>query len=424
MKTLYLECHMGAAGDMLCAALLELLPEPATFIHRMNELHLPGVAVASFKTEKCGIVGTRFQVKVAGMEELSLDHSMVQPTPSKKAYTLKKRPLNEPIHRRHSSSGHHHSHGTGLEDMYGIIQGLDLSAEVKHHAKAIYALIAEAESKAHGKPVDQIHFHEVGAVDAVVDIVGFCLLVEMLQIDQILASPITTGFGHVRTAHGILPIPAPATAHLLEGVPVQGGRIEGELCTPTGAAIIKHYSASFCHMPSMVIQKTGYGMGKKDFEAVNCVRAILGDMAANGQNESVVELRANIDDMTPEALAFAVEQLLADGARDVYVQPVHMKKNRTGFVIVVLCTENETHLFTTLIFKYTSTLGVRQFPCLRQTLQREETFLDTLYGRVRVKVSKGYGTHKRKIEYEDLASIAREHKLSIEEVLESIYNMK
>ncbi len=256
MKTLYIECNMGAAGDMLMAALLELCPEPEAFVEKLNALQIPKVTYKMEKSVKCGVTGTHMSVLVDGAEEKSID-------------------VHTHHHGEHSHS-HSHSHAR-QEEIAHMITHFNLPETVKQDAIAVYHLIAEAESHVHGKPIDEIHFHEVGNLDAVADVVGVCYLMHELNVEQIVTSPIHVGSGQVHCAHGILPVPAPATAYILRGVPVYSGEIRGELCTPTGAALLKYFSKSFGSMPVMRIDKIGYGMGKKDFEAANCVRAMLGE---------------------------------------------------------------------------------------------------------------------------------------------------
>ena len=242
MKLLYLECNMGAAGDMLMAALLELLPDPAAFLDTMNNLGLPGVQVSAEPAVKCGISGTHVSVHIHGHEE-----------------------------DEHLHDHHHHPHST-MADICHAIDHSTVSQWVKDRAKAVYGRIAAAESAVHGQPVEAVHFHEVGAWDAVTDVVGVCLAMEQLAPDRVIVSPIHVGSGHVKCAHGLLPVPAPATALLLRDVPIYGGEIRGELCTPTGAALLTEFADSFGSLPIMSTKRIGYGMGTKDFERANCVR--------------------------------------------------------------------------------------------------------------------------------------------------------
>lgn len=266
MKTLYLECNMGAAGDMLMAALLELLPEKDSFIDRINHIGIPGVCVTKEAAEKCGVQGTRISVVVNGGEEISHDVELGIGH----------------VHEHHSEEHHYHRgeqshHHTTLEGIVTMIDAFSVTERVKKDAIEVYTLLAEAEATVHGKTMESVHFHEVGMLDAIADIVGVCMLMEEIAPEQIIASPVHVGSGQVKCAHGILPVPAPATANILNGMPTYGGEIKGELCTPTGAALLKYYVNGFGSRPVMVVNQIGYGMGKKDFPAVNCVRAFLGE---------------------------------------------------------------------------------------------------------------------------------------------------
>lgn len=294
-----------------------------------------------------------------------------------------------------------------------MIGHLDLPDQVRRDVLAVYELIAEAESHAHGMPVDQIHFHEVGSLDAVADITGVCMLINELAPDQVITSPVHVGFGQVRCAHGILPVPAPATAYILKDVPVYGGEVRGELCTPTGAALLKHFSAKFGSMPVMKVSKIGYGMGKKEFERANCVRAMLGETGDSKDEAS--ELCCNLDDMTPEAIGFAQERLMEEGALDVYTVSIGMKKNRPGVMLVCMCRTKDKEKMVRLLFRHTTTLGVREYNCARYTLKREIKSVDTQYGTVHIKESSGWDVKRRKTEYEDMARIARERGISLAE---------
>ena len=383
MRTIYLDCGMGAAGDMLTAALLELMPNQDAFVEELNGLGIPGIRFTAEKCEKCGILGTHMKVTVHGEEE----------------------------------DDHHHHHGH-LADIRGIVSGLPLPTMVKLDILAVYEEIAQAESHVHGVPVEHIHFHEVGTMDAIADVTAVCLLLHRLAPDKIIASPVHVGSGQVRCAHGILPVPAPATAYLLRGIPIYGGSIDGELCTPTGAALLKHFATEFGQMPVMKVQAIGYGMGRKDFPRANCVRALLGETEA--PIDAIVELRCNVDDMTGEAIGFALEQLLGSGALDAFTVPVGMKKSRPGVLITVLCREEKKEAMVHLLLKHTTTLGVREFPCRRYALSRTMEVVNTPFGPVRKKVSSGYGVRREKLEYDDLAKIAKEQHISLAEALDQI----
>ena len=244
MKTLYIDCSMGAAGDMLTAALLELLPDRDAFLQKLNSRGIPGVTFSYAPSVKCGITGTHMTVTVNGQEEDEHMHD----------------------HHEHDHEHEHtHHHHSGLHDIEEIVHSLRLQTMVALDVMAVYQEIAEAESHVHGMPVDQIHFHEVGSMDAVADITAVCLLMHTIKPDEVVVSPIHVGSGQVKCAHGILPVPAPATAYILQGIPSYGGKIQGELCTPTGAALLKHFATRFDSQPVMRTTAIGYGMGKKDF---------------------------------------------------------------------------------------------------------------------------------------------------------------
>lgn len=396
MKTLYLDCSMGAAGDMLAAALLELLPDPDAFVAELNALAIPGVRFSREASVKCGITGTHLQVTVHGEEEGAHDHH------------------HDHAHAHHHDHAHIHHHHASLHNIEHIVRGhLSLPATVADNVMAVYRLIADAESKAHGKPVSEIHFHEVGTMDAIADITAVCLLMHRLAPDEIIVSPVHVGSGQVHCAHGILPVPAPATATILQDVPIYGGSIQGELCTPTGAALLKHFANSFGDMPVMRTSAIGYGMGQKDFPAANCVRALLGERSA--ASDDVIELCCNIDDMTGEAIGYAFDKLFAAGALDVYTIPIGMKKSRPGHLLHVICREADKDALVRALFAHTTTIGIRENRFRRYTLDRRIETIETADGPVRRKCSTGYGVSREKFEHDDLARIADAQGLSLRE---------
>ena len=436
MKTLYLECGMGAAGDMLTAALLELMPDPEAAVTELNGLGIPGVQFSKEAVSKCGIGGTHMTVKVHGEEESEEmfhhhhehhDHSHEYEHDHESACHehhdhLHEHEDHEHTHEHtheHGDDGHTHHHHSSLHDIEHIVCGhLNIPDQVKQDVMAVYGLIAEAESHAHGVPVTEIHFHEVGTMDAIADITAVCLLMNKIAPDQVIVSPVHVGSGHVHCAHGILPVPAPATAYILNGVPMYGGAVKGELCTPTGAALLKHFATRFGDMPVMRTEAIGYGMGKKDFEQANCIRAMLGETEDAG--DSVLQLECNVDDMTAEELGFAMETILEAGALEVYTVAAGMKKSRPGTLLSVLCHEAEKEKLVRVIFQNTTTIGVREHACSRYTLKRSFETVQTPYGEVQKKISSGYGVTREKYEYEDLARIAREQGLSLAEVRKGI----
>lgn len=432
LKTLYLDCGMGAAGDMLLAALWELCPNRKEMLQELNGMGLEGVEYIAEPSEKCGIVGTHMRVLVHGEEEEAGD---VHKDGHSHEHTHEGEHSHEHTHEsEHMRDDHGHTHHhAGMTEIQEWILGLNAPEKVKHDALAVYRLIAEAESSVHGKTVEEIHFHEVGTLDAVADVTGVCFLMEWLGIERVFASAVHVGSGQVRCAHGILPVPAPATAFLLQGIPMYGGSIRGELCTPTGAALLKYFVCQFGVMPPMAAERIGYGMGKKDFEAANCVRAIIGHMegrehAEQGKcamKDSIVELRCNLDDMSGEEIGYALEKLFDEGALDVYTVGIGMKKSRPGVLLVCLCRTSDVCRMEELIFRHTTTLGIRRVWCERSVLSRRFEQVETPWGTVRKKLSHFPDQEevlREKLEYEDLAGIAQKTGLSIAEIRRRIGN--
>ena len=402
MKSLYIDCSMGAAGDMLTAALLELFPDKEKIVDELNAIGVPGVRFEMEKSVKCGIVGTHMRVLVDGEEEVSEDvHD----------------------HGHHHDHEHHHDHDhshphhhTSMHDIEHIVNDhLKVSAGVKKDIIAVYNIIAEAESLAHGCPVTEIHFHEVGNKDAIADISAVCYLIDRLFVENIIVSPIHVGSGQVKCAHGILPVPAPAVSYILQDIPIYGGSIRGELCTPTGAALLKHFAVSFGSMPMMKVRKIGYGMGKKDFDAANCVRIMLGEISKSS-TDYILHLSCNVDDMTGEEIGFCMDRLFEAGARDVYTESIYMKKNRPGTMINVICTESEKDAVIKALFNHSTTIGIREEKMNRYILNRRVETVETPYGPVGCKISSGYGVERRKYEYDDMTKIAKERDMSIQDV--------
>lgn len=281
MRQLYLDCNMGAAGDMLAASLYELLDDEGrkSFTEIMNSLAPEGTEVSVRPETKCGILGTHFDVVINGEEEHSHDHHEHSHEHISADHTHEQLHDHEYPHDHDHSHSHHHEHvHHSMADVEAIIDGFTgISDTVKGSIKEVYKVIAAAESEVHGTTVSEIHFHEVGMMDAIIDVTAVCLLMDMIGPDKVTASPVRVGWGHMRCAHGILPVPAPATANILRGIPTYAGQIEAELCTPTGAALLRHFVSEFCDQPLMTVERIGYGMGTKNFEVCNCVRALLGE---------------------------------------------------------------------------------------------------------------------------------------------------
>ncbi|MCR5790525.1 MAG: nickel pincer cofactor biosynthesis protein LarC [Lachnospiraceae bacterium] len=460
MRTIYLDLSMGAAGDMLSAALYELLPdeEKAGFLAEIGRAGIPGVTVAAEAAKKCGIKGTHFKVFVDGIEEGAEashhhdhgeeghdhdhhdhdhedhdhghhdhgddDHDHCHeghhhgPSDDDHDHGHHDHDHEDHDHAHHDHEDHHHDHDghhhASMQDIEELVGSLKLPETVRENVLNVYRMIAEAESSAHGTEVSMIHFHEVGMMDAVADITAVCLAMEKLKPEKVLASKIHVGSGQVRCAHGIMPVPAPATAYILKDVPIYGGSVRGELCTPTGAALVKYFADSFGEMPVMRTKRIGYGMGKKDFEAANCLRAMLGE-SGEGSGDTVIGLSCNVDDMTGEEAGFAYDRLFEAGALEVYTVPVMMKKNRPGQLIEVLCRPEDREKVICAIFKHTTTIGIRETVYARHVLKREEKTAQSAYGPVRVKESVGYGVTRRKPAFDDLAQIAVREGISLSE---------
>ena len=460
MKTLYIECAMGAAGDMLTAALLELMPDKEAALAKLNAMGIPGVAFEAESSEKCGITGTHMRVLIHGEEEGAMpcghthahedhhEHNHVHEHHHEHDHHAHAH-VQEDAHchdsdahdhtHHHEHDAHHHAHH-GMAEIRSLIAELAVSETVKEKALAVYQSIAEAESRVHGAEVDQIHFHEVGSMDAVADVTAVCLLMELLAPEQVIVSPIHVGSGTVLCAHGRLPVPAPATALILEGIPIYGGNVQGELCTPTGAALLKTFADSFGPMPPMTVAKTGYGMGTKNFEQANCLRAMLGEpfpmngtgskmqtgQDAEGENTGsrgaagkdtetenpagregrITEISCNLDDMTGEDIAFAAERILQAGALDVFTESIYMKKGRPAVKLTVLARPEDEERLAGEIFRHTSTIGVRIHTDRRYELARRSEQRKTPLGTIEVKISEGFGVRKEKIEFASLKEIA------------------
>ena len=461
MKTLYIECAMGAAGDMLTAALLELMPDKEAALVKLNTMGIPGVVFEAEPSAKCGITGTHMRVLIHGEEEESVPcghtHAHAHHHEHDHAHENHHEHEHDHVHEHHAHCHdhehhhdhehehhhhdrvHHHAHH-GMAEIRRLIAELAVSETVKEKVLAVYQSIAEAESRVHGAEVDQIHFHEVGSMDAVADVTAVCLLMELLAPEQVIVSPIHVGSGTVLCAHGRLPVPAPATALILEGMPIYGGSVQGELCTPTGAALLKTFVDSFGSMPPMTVAKTGYGMGTKDFEQANCLRAMLGEsftmngtaskmqtgQDAEGENTGsrgaagkdtetenpaaregrITEISCNLDDMTGEDIAFAAEHILQAGALDVFTESIYMKKGRPAVKLTVLARPEDEERLAGEIFRHTSTIGVRIHTDRRYELARRSEQRKTPLGTIEVKISEGFGVRKKKIEFASLKEIA------------------
>lgn len=386
MKALYFDCQSGISGNMTLGALLEITKDENYLRQELDKLHVDGYYITINKTVKNGISGTYVDVILENHE--------------------------------HYHDHHHHEH-RNLHDINHIIDQSELDEKVKDLAKRIFLRVAKAESKVHQKSLDEIHFHEVGAIDSIVDIVGCAILIQQINPDVIYSSVVHDGYGYVECAHGTIPVPVPATSEIFTDPKVKMKQvdIEGEMVTPTGAAIISELAESFGTMPTMNVSQIGWGCGTKDFKIPNVLKVSLGEIEA--QNEDVIVLECNIDDISGEVLGYTMERLFEHGALDVFYTPIYMKKNRPAYRLSVILKENDLKEIQDVIFKETSTIGVRYRHESRTILKRELSTIETPYGLLKVK--KVYNDHHEYIypEYESAKQLAKDHHLA----LKDIYNL-
>lgn len=384
-RVLYWDAFSGISGDMSLGALIDLGADVAELQRQLSLLSVSGeFSLEAEKTTRSGITGTDVTVHV---------------------------------HPHSHEHGHEHAHThRGIKDILEILEQSPLSLGVKARAERIFRRVAEAEAKVHGCAVEDVHFHEVGATDSIVDTIGVSICMELLGVDEIICSPLNLGGGTVRCAHGVLPVPAPATACILAGCPTYGSDPRfGELVTPTGAAIARE-AAAFGPQPIMRVERIGYGFGKRDTGSLNAVRGFLGYRDEEiASDETVTLLEANLDDMTGETLAYVAERLFEFGALDVWLNPVYMKKGRPGHILCCLCLPEDAGRLTKRIFKETTTWGVRKGVLTRAVLLRESVVRKTAYGDVRLKIGAG----KAKPEYADCAQIARREDVPVTKVMEA-----
>lgn len=382
MKLLYLDCFAGISGDMFLGALLDLGVSEELLRTELAKLKLPGYSISSRQVIKQNIAATKFDC----IEE-------------------------------HLPSPRLRQTSRGYTQIVQLIDASALSPRVKERAKKIFRRIGEAEAKIHGVPLETIHFHEVGAVDSIVDIVGACIAIEILGVDEIQASPVPLGSGFVETAHGRFPVPAPATLELLKGIPTQSSSIAMELVTPTGAALLAEFCTKFGPMPALAVEKIGYGAGSRDLEKTpNVLRAIIGRVDA-AEQDVVAVIETNIDDMNPELFGDVMERVLAAGALDVFWTPVQMKKNRPGTLVTVLCERDATDRLAELLLSQTTSFGVRVHEARRRKLSREFVSVVTKFGEIEVKVGRLAGrVVQRSPEFESCKRVATLAGVTVREV--------
>jgi uncharacterized protein (TIGR00299 family) protein len=419
-KILYLECNSGISGDMTVGALLDLGADKQAFTKALQSLGVDGYHLHFGRTTKCGLDAYDFDVHLEdeGHDHIhGNDHENERGNDHEHAHGN----AHEDAHDHGHSDAHDHSHPhihRNLQDIYAIIDRLDSNNRVKAMAKRMFDIVAEAESKAHGIPVEEVHFHEVGAIDSIVDIIGVAVCVDSLGVDEIVVSPLSEGYGSVRCQHGVIPVPVPATANIVSahGLKLRLTDNAGEMVTPTGAAIAAALGTRKNLPSSFQILKTGLGAGKKDFKQANVLRAMLLLEEEEGAGENMWVLEANIDDCSGESFGFAMESLLEAGAADVWYTPVFMKKNRPAYMLSLICREEEISRMEDILFIQTTTIGVRRYPISRTILDRKKRKVMTEFGEAEVKICTYKGRTFCYPEYESVRSICRQNGLDYQTV--------
>src|SRR6266849_3449899 len=414
MRIAYLDCFSGISGDMFLGALVDAGVSPKLLENTVTALNI-GARLEIARVERGGIAATKVDVYANGEKDLPREVFWEQEEAHSHRHV-----------QEHGDSHEHHHHGYGrnLADIRKIIEKTAIGSAAKATAIRIFDALGEAEAEIHNTSIEQVHFHEVGSVDAMVDIVCAAVGAESLAVEEWVCSPLNVGGGTVKCAHGTLPVPAPATLKLLQNAPVYSSGPQVELVTPTGAAIAKTLSVRFAPFPAMKIEKAGYGAGTRDFpEHPNLLRITIGEAEptdrANASYERITVLEANLDDLSPQVLAYAMERLLAEGALDVFSVPVQMKKSRPGALLTVLAKMEDANRLTKTIFSETTTLGVRRHEEQRQTLSRRWETVDTTWGPVRIKIANMNGSLSNYApEYEDCRTLAETQHVPLRTVMQ------
>jgi uncharacterized protein (TIGR00299 family) protein len=394
--TLYLDCFSGASGDMLIGALIDCGLDFDLLRDKLKKLGVEGYELSLTRVDRSGISASKFDV------------------------------LLHPHDHDHEHHHHHHEHRS-LSEIKRMIASSKLTAGIKERASAIFQRIGEAESKIHSIPIESVHFHEVGAIDSIVDIAGACIGLDALKIDRIISSPLHVGSGTFKCAHGIYPVPGPATTELLRGVPIYSKEIEGELVTPTGAAIISTLASSYGPMPMMRIERIGYGAGTRTYPNFpNVLRAVIGELESDADQtpDKITVIEANIDDLNAQVFGHLMDKALAEGALDIFYTPVQMKKNRPGVLLTLLCRPEDRAKMCGIIFRETTTLGVRFRDEQREILRREHMAVETVYGPIKIKVARGQDGRVVNYapEFEDCRAAAELHGVAAREVQTAALN--
>lgn len=433
MKILFYDCFAGISGDMNLGAMIDLGVEPDFLRAELSKLGLDSEFELKISGDsRHGIHGTRMDVILKGQRSPDDPEGNASSVAHGHGHAISSEASGQdqtasPHAHGSSSKGRHPGHGAhrNFADIASIIQGSGLPPAVQETSLAIFRKVAEAEARVHGTTIQEIHFHEVGAADSIVDIVGAAICLHRLDVDAVWSSPVELGGGFVRCAHGLLPVPAPATVEILHGIPTTRGAVQKETTTPTGAAILAMIVDRFTGTPEMISEKTGYGIGHRETEIPNVLRVHLArslDERMGRRKQPACMLQCNIDDMTAEALGVVMETFMEAGAMDVHFTPILMKKNRPATSVSLLCDTKDASRFKELFFLHTTTLGIKQFPLEKEVLETVFEELTTPLGRVRMKKARMNGKVIRsKPELEDCRAIARERKIPLTEVYAQVW---
>ncbi|AKL94053.1 putative protein UPF0272 [Clostridium aceticum] len=416
MKILYYDCFSGISGDMNLGAMIDLGVDEAILREELEKLHLNEYELVITRDERKGITGTKVDVKLLHNQHENHHHHDENACSHNHTHHHKHHCHDQHEHP-HKIKQHHHRN---FHDIEAIIDGSDLDPAVKEVSLKMFREVAVAEAKIHGKSIEEVHFHEVGAVDSIVDIVGAAICYNFLKVDKVIFSPITVGGGFINCAHGKFPVPAPATAEILRGIPILSGEIQKEMTTPTGAVIAKVLGDEYTSDKNFSIMKVGYGIGHRDNMIPNVLRVFLGEVTNQHQEKARI-IECNIDDMNPELYQYVMNKLLSEGAMDVYLTPITMKKSRPAMKLSVLCSPQMVDKMIPILYEETTTLGIRSYDVEKSMMGREVVTVDTPYGSVKIKLALYQGkVVKWKAEYEDCKKIAEDHNIPLKRVYELV----
>lgn len=401
MKTLYFDCSSGISGNMTLAALTEIIGDEKFLIKELKKLNVDGYKIEISKKIKNGITGTYVDVI---LENHHNEHNHEE---------------NHDEHRKLEGHERHHHEHRNLEDVNKIIDNSDIDEKSKDLAKRIFLRVAKAESKVHNKPINEVHFHEVGAIDSIVDIIGTAILINKINPDKIISSIVNDGYGFIECAHGTMSVPVPATSEIFSNSNVKFRQIDidTELVTPTGAAIIAELAENFTTLPAMKVSKIGWGAGSKDLKIPNVLKVYLGE--TEKEDETITVMETNIDDSSGEIFGYTLEKLFENGALDVFYTSIFMKKNRPAYRLTVVCKKEDVFKLQKIIFSQTTTIGIRYRYEYRTELTRTSKEVETKYGKIRVKEVNNNGEIYIYPEYESMKEIAEKNNIPLKE----LYNL-